>query len=109
MPQDTAQKVAAYWNNVAGAFDTIYSGRKHPVSRVKPASAKPLQPSAPSLDRGLRKYESSCTTSLEDEMAGHPGDHSIVFCVTVSPLVPAADSWRTSDNRRQERRAVWHP
>ena len=34
MPQDTAQKVAAYWNGVAGKFDTIYSGRKNPVARA---------------------------------------------------------------------------
>jgi 2-polyprenyl-3-methyl-5-hydroxy-6-metoxy-1,4-benzoquinol methylase len=34
MTQDTAQKVATYWNDVAGKFDTIYSGRKNPVARA---------------------------------------------------------------------------
>jgi SAM-dependent methyltransferase len=32
--QDTAEKVATYWNDVAGKFDTIYSGRKSPLARA---------------------------------------------------------------------------
>ena len=34
MTQDTAQKVATYWNDVAGKFDAIYSGRKGPLARA---------------------------------------------------------------------------
>jgi SAM-dependent methyltransferase len=34
MTQDTAQKVATYWNEVAGKFDAIYSGRKSPLARA---------------------------------------------------------------------------
>jgi SAM-dependent methyltransferase len=34
MTRDTAQKVATYWNDVAGKFDTIYSGRKSPFARA---------------------------------------------------------------------------
>jgi SAM-dependent methyltransferase len=34
MTQDTAQKVATYWNDVAGRFDAIYSGRKNPLGRA---------------------------------------------------------------------------
>lgn len=41
MTQDTAQRVATYWNDVAGKFDTIYSGRKSPLARA--------------LDRWLRR------------------------------------------------------
>jgi SAM-dependent methyltransferase len=34
MTQDTAEKVATYWNHVAGKFDAIYSGRKGPLARA---------------------------------------------------------------------------
>jgi predicted RNA methylase len=34
MARDTAQKVATYWNDAAGKFDAIYSGRKSPIARA---------------------------------------------------------------------------
>ena len=34
MTQDTAQKVATYWNDVTGKFDAIYSGQKSPLARA---------------------------------------------------------------------------
>ncbi len=41
MTQDTAARVASYWNDIADKFDSIYSGRKNPVARA--------------LDRWLRR------------------------------------------------------
>lgn len=34
MTRDTAQKVATYWNDVAGKFDAVYSGQKSPLGKA---------------------------------------------------------------------------